>query len=430
VTSIVGIRAREILDSRGSPTVEAQVELSDGSWGRAAVPSGASAGIHEALELRDSDPQRFGGRGVLRAISHIHDEIAPALKGQSPFDQARIDSFLIDLDASPNKSRLGANAILAVSLAVAHAGAASKEVPLYRYLALREDPTLPVPMFNILNGGAHAEESTDVQEFMVIPAGVPTFRDAVRAGAEVYQALKGIVREKGFSTNVGDEGGFAPQLPSNRSALELVSVAIEGAGYTLGRDCFIGIDVAASELMKDGRYHLSRDHITLESEGLIDFYRGWAREFHILSIEDGLGEDDWEGWRKLSGTLGERVQLVGDDLYTTSTERIRKGIEMNASNAVLLKLNQIGTLTETVEAFTLSRDAGWGTVISHRSGETEDTTIADLAVALSAGQIKAGAPCRSERVAKYNRLLRIEEELGSSAAYAGMDAYRYLRQGN
>ena len=426
MTSITRLLAREVLDSRGMPTVEAQVELSDGSWGRAAVPSGASAGSHEALELRDGDPQRFGGRGVLKAVAHVQEHIAPALKGQSPFHQEHIDRRLIDLDGTPDKSRLGANAILAASLTVAHAAAASKGVPLYRYLALEEDFTLPVPMFNILNGGVHARDSTDVQEFMVIPAGLPTFREALRAGTEVYQTLKSILQERGLSTNVGDEGGFAPSVPSNRSALELVLTAIESAGYVAGEECYIGIDVAASELATDGKYHLARDGITLGSDGLVDFYQNWTREFHILSIEDGLGEDDWEGWQTLSERLGDVVQLVGDDLYTTNTQRIRKGIELKASNAVLLKLNQIGTLTETLEAFSMTRKAGWGTVISHRSGETEDTTIADLAVALSAGQIKAGAPCRSERVAKYNRLLRIEEELGGKARYAGMEAYRHL----
>ena len=376
--------------------------------------------------MRDGDPQRFGGRGVLKAVSNIHRQVAPALKGRSPFDQASIDQVLIDMDPCPNKSNLGANAVLAVSLAVAHAGAASKGVSLYRYLAIEDRPTLPVPMFNILNGGAHADDSIDLQELMVIPAGVPTFSEAVRAGAEIYQALKTILLKKGFSVNVGDEGGFAPRLPSNRMAFDLVSSAVESAGYTLGEDCFIGVDAAASEFMVKDGYHLSRDRITLDAEGLIDFYRGWTREFHLLSIEDGLGEDDWVSWQKLFDAMGSSVQLVGDDLYTTNKERIQKGIRMKTSNAVLLKLNQVGTLTETIEAFALSRNAGWGAVVSHRSGETEDTTIADLTVALGVGQIKAGAPCRSERLAKYNRLLRIEEELGPSAIYAGMNAYSYL----
>ena len=425
MTSIARVIAREVLDSRGVPTVEAQVVLSDGSWGRAAVPSGASAGSHEALELRDGDPQRFGGRGVLKAVANIHDQIAPTLQGQSPFQQERIDRRLIEADGTPNKSCLGANALLAASLAVAHAAAASKGVPLYRYLTEGE-PTLPVPMFNILNGGVHAQDSTDIQEFMVIPAGLPTFKEALRAGAEVYQALKDLIRRRGLSANVGDEGGFAPLVESNRAALDLVLAAIKKAGYAPGRECFIGLDVAASELAVNDKYRLSRDDATLESEALTGLYRDWVGEYPILSIEDGLGEDDWEGWRSLSESLGEGVQLVGDDLYTTNTERIGRGIELGASNAVLLKLNQIGTLTETLEAFCMTREAGWGTIISHRSGETEDTTIADLAVALGAGQIKAGAPCRSERVAKYNRLLRIEEELGNKARYAGMDAYLHL----
>jgi enolase len=314
-----------------------------------------------------------------------------------------------------------------VSLAVAHAAAASRGVPLYQYLATNGKLTLPVPMFNILNGGAHAQDSTDIQEFMVVPAGLPSFSAAVRAGSEIYQALKHLLRQEGLVTNVGDEGGFAPSVKSNRRALELVLSAIEAAGYQPGRECSVAIDVAASGLAKEGKYHLERDGITLPSEGLVDFYVGWAREFHILSIEDGLAEDDWEGWGALSRRLGSHVQVVGDDLYTTNAERIRKGVALKASNAVLLKPNQIGTLTETLEALSLARKAGWGTIISHRSGETEDTTIADLAVGLNAGQIKAGAPCRSERLAKYNRLLRIEEELGRKAKYAGMDAYPHLR---
>ena len=428
MTSIVSIKAREILDSRGNPTIEADVNLSDGSVGKASIPSGASTGAYEALELRDGDSHRFGGMGVLKAIGHIHQEIAPRLTGQSPYNQAHIDDLLIDLDDSPNKSRLGANAVLAVSIAVANASALSKGIPLYKYLELNDDPTLPVPMFNILNGGVHAHGSTDIQEIMVIPAGLPTFRAALRAGAEVYQTLRDILRSSNMSTNVGDEGGFAPNVLSNRAALDLVSTAIERAGYTLGGDCFIGLDMAASELYTQNKYNLSRDQIVLQSDLLIDFYKGWAREYHILSIEDGLGEDDWDGWCRLTQALGKQVQLVGDDLYATNKQRINKGIEIKSSNAVLIKLNQIGTLSEALQAFKLGRNAKWGTIISHRSGETEDTTIADLAVAINSGQIKAGAPCRSERLAKYNRLLRIEEELGRHARYAGMDAYRYLSQ--
>ena len=426
MTLIANIRAREILDSRGSPTVEAEARLTDGSVGVAAVPSGASVGTHEALEMRDKDPHRFGGRGVLKAVDNIHNRIAPALRGRSPFSQSNVDGLLLELDGTPNKANLGANAMLAASMAVAHAASSSKGMPLYRYLVLSEKVTLPVPMFNILNGGAHASDSIDVQEIMVAPAGVPSFREALRAGAEIYQALKTIILGRGLSAQVGDEGGFAPQLPSNRSALELVALAVERAGYVLGEDCFLALDPAATEFMEDGRYHLRRDNIILNAEALTDFYRGWSREFHIISIEDGLGEDDWLGWQGLCDTLGHRVQLVGDDLYTTNCDRIRRGIQLNASNAVLLKLNQAGTVTETIQAFEETRKAGWGAVVSHRSGETEDTTIADLAVALGAGQIKAGAPCRSERLAKYNRLLRIEEELGEDAEFAGMSAYAHL----
>ncbi len=429
MTLIANIRAREILDSRGSPTVEAEARLTDGSVGVAAVPSGASVGTHEALEMRDKDPHRFGGRGVLKAVDNIHNRIAPALRGRSPFSQSNVDGLLLELDGTPNKANLGANAMLAASMAVAHAASSSKGMPLYRYLVLSEKVTLPVPMFNILNGGAHASDSIDVQEIMVAPAGVPSFREALRAGAEIYQALKTIILGRGLSAQVGDEGGFAPQLPSNRSALELVALAVERAGYVLGEDCFLALDPAATEFMEDGRYHLRRDNIILNAEALTDFYRGWSREFHIISIEDGLGEDDWLGWQGLCDTLGHRVQLVGDDLYTTNRDRIRRGIQLNASNAVLLKLNQAGTVTETIQAFEETRKAGWGAVVSHRSGETEDTTIADLAVALGAGQIKAGAPCRSERLAKYNRLLRIEEELGEDAEFAGMSAYAHLELG-
>ena len=429
MTLIADIRAREILDSRGSPTIEAEARLTDGAVGIAAVPSGASVGAHEALELRDHDSLRFGGRGVLKAVDNVHQRIAPALRGRSPFNQYNVDGLLLELDGTPNKANLGANALLAASLAVAHAAAASKGVPLYRYLALSERVTLPVPMFNILNGGAHASDSIDLQEIMVVPAGAPSFREAVRFGAEIYQALKSIIRGRGLSTQVGDEGGFAPQLPSNRAALELVALAVERAGYVLGEDCYLALDAAATEFMEGDRYHLQRDGISLNAEALTDFYRGWSREFHIISIEDGLAEDDWTGWQGHCNVLGNSVQLVGDDLYTTNRERIRRGILMKTSNAVLLKLNQAGTVTETIEAFEETRKAGWGAVVSHRSGETEDTTIADLAVALGAGQIKAGAPCRSERLAKYNRLLRIEEELGGDAEFAGMSAYNHLGRG-
>jgi enolase len=423
---IDSIYGREVLDSRGNPTVEAEVRLSDGAFGRAMVPSGASTGKHEAVELRDGDSSRFGGRGVLTAVGNVNGKIAQALKGVSPFDQAGLDRRLRELDGTADKSALGANAILSVSLAAAHAAAASQGVPLYRHLAQRDSYTLPVPMFNILNGGRHASNSTDVQEFMVAPVGVPTFAAALRAGAEIYHFLGRLVRERGLNTNVGDEGGFAPSLPSNRDALELVVAAIEGAGYKPGEDCFIALDVAASEFFEDGVYRLEREGVVLTSQELSGYYADWVGSYPIVSIEDGLAEDDWDGWRLLAGRLGSRVQLVGDDLYTTNTQRIRKGIGLEASNGVLIKPNQIGSLTETLEAVAMTGDAGWGAIISHRSGETEDTTIADMSVAWNAGQIKAGAPCRSERLAKYNRLLKIEDELGQGARYAGRDAYKHI----
>jgi len=421
VSTIRRIHAREILDSRGNPTVEVSVELEDGAMGTAAVPSGASTGAHEAVELRDADPARYGGKGVLKAVENVNNRIALALTGLSALDQAALDHRLLDLDATSNKADLGANAILGVSLAVAHAAARSNGLSLYAHLG--EGKTLPVPMFNILNGGRHAVNSTDIQEFMMVPAGLPTFHDALRCGAEVYQTLKAILQEKGYSTNVGDEGGFAPSLASNRDALELMLAAIEKAGYRPGDDCFLALDAAASEFYRDGAYVLEREGARLSSAEMVDLLAGWADAYPILSIEDGLAEDDWEGWSLLMSCVGDRVQIVGDDIFTTNPERIRRGIETRASNAVLIKLNQIGTLTETLEAIRMTQDTGWGVVISHRSGETEDTTIADLAVATGAGQIKTGAPARSERVAKYNRLLRIEEELGEKARYAGREAF-------
>jgi len=421
VSTIRHIHAREILDSRGNPTVEVSVELEDGAMGTAAVPSGASTGTHEAVELRDADPARYDGKGVLKAIENVNNRIALALTGLSVLDQAALDHRLLDLDTTSNKADLGANAILGVSLAVAHAAARSNGLSLYAHLG--EGKTLPVPMFNILNGGRHAVNSMDIQEFMMVPAGLPTFHDALRCGAEVYQTLKAILQEKGYSTNVGDEGGFAPSLASNRDALELVLAAIEKAGYRPGDDCFLALDAAASEFYRDGAYVLEREGARLSSTEMVDLLAGWADAYPILSIEDGLAEDDWEGWSLLMNCVGDRVQIVGDDIFTTNPERIRRGIETRASNAVLIKLNQIGTLTETLEAIRMTQDAGWGVVISHRSGETEDTTIADLAVATGAGQIKTGAPARSERVAKYNRLLRIEEELGEKARYAGREAF-------
>ncbi|MCH8206011.1 MAG: phosphopyruvate hydratase [Chloroflexi bacterium] len=422
--TISRVIAREVLDSRGSPTVEVEVALSDGAEGRAAVPSGASTGGTEALELRDGDRDRFHGRGVLKAVENVRERIAPEILGRSALDQEAVDTLLIELDGTPDKRSLGANAILGVSMAVAHAAARSRRLPLYRYLQRGADLLLPVPMLNIINGGRHAEDSTDFQEFMVIPAGFDTFRRALRAGAEIYGALKDLIGSRGLNTNVGDEGGFAPSLSSNRDAVELVLAAIEKAGYEPGRQCFIGLDVAATELLAtDGRYSLPLEGRVETAEGMIDMYESWAAEYPLVSIEDGMAEEDWEGWSRATERLGHQVQLVGDDLYTTNPARIEKGIELKASNAVLIKLNQIGTVSETLEAVATASEAGWGIVISHRSGETEDTTIADLAVATGAGQIKSGAPARGERTAKYNRLLRIEEEMGDTARFAGVNAF-------
>ena len=428
---IAEIRGREVLDSRGNPTVEAEVRLDNGVRAHAAVPSGASTGSYEALELRDKDAARFGGAGVLQAVANINNILSPALAGQSPFNQETIDQIMLDRDGSGDKSNLGANAILAVSMAVARAAALAHPDSggeLWRYLALTTDAgpvSLPAPMFNILNGGRHASNSADIQEFMVSPAGLPSFAAAVRAGAEIYQALKSLLRAGGHNLNVGDEGGFAPSLPSNRDAIEVVMQAIETAGYTPGKEVFLTLDVAASELYdkERGRYILERDGVALTAGELIDLYADWRQAYPIVSIEDGLDEDDWEGWAELTRRLGGSTQLVGDDLLVTNIARIRRGIDAGAGNAVLLKPNQIGTLTETLQALRLTRRAGWGAVMSHRSGETEDTTIADLAVAWNVGQIKTGAPARSERVAKYNRLLRIAEELGKEANYAGIRAY-------
>jgi enolase len=426
VSTISRVLAREVLDSRGTPTVEVDVILADGALGRALVPSGASTGSNEALELRDGD-SRYGGLGVMKAVANVHREIAPAIVGLPALEQQSVDETLIRLDGTPDKSRLGGNAMVGVSIATARAAAASRRVPLYRYLSGGEPLTLPVPMFNILNGGRHAEDSTDFQEFMVVPAGFDTFREALRAGAEVYQSMKRLMRERGFGTTVGDEGGFAPGGITNRDAVGLVTDAIEGAGYIPGEHCFVALDVAASEFVQDdGTYRLQSEGITLTSEGLIDTYEAWLSDYPIISIEDGMGEADWNGWKAMTGRLGDRVSLVGDDLYTTNPALIRRGIETGASNSVLIKLNQIGTVTETLEAIRISRQTGWGTIISHRSGETEDTTVADLAVGTAAGQIKAGAPARGERTAKYNRLLRIEEELGDGAQFAGRSVYSRL----
>jgi len=427
--TIARLKAREVLDSRGNPTVEVEVHLSDGSVARAIVPSGASTGRHEAVERRDGDPSRYGGKGVLQACRAVEEEIAPAVVGLSPFDQPALDRLLCELDGTPNKARLGANAILAVSLAVAHASARARGLPLYRSLGGEEAHLLPVPLLNILNGGKHAPGGPDFQEFLVVPVGAPTFAEALRWGAECYHALRKVLVEGGHSVNVGDEGGFAPSLPSNRDALEALLKAVERAGYRPGREVWLALDVAGSELYRDGRYILEREGRTLTPAEMVALYERLTREYPLLSIEDGLAEDDWEGWRLLNERLGERVQLVGDDLYTTNPQRLRRGLAMRASNAVLIKPNQIGTLTETLEAVRMAQQAGWGTILSHRSGETEDTTIADLAVAWASGQIKTGAPARGERTAKYNRLLRIEAELGERARYAGWDAYRHIRPG-
>ena len=420
------VRASEMLDSRGLPTVEAVVALDDGATGWAAVPSGASTGTHEALELRDGDAGRYGGKGTLTAVANVNDRIAPRLRGLDAGDQQAVDAAMLDLDGTADKSGLGANAILAVSLANAHAAARSAALPLYRYLG--GGALLPTPMLNLLNGGRHAVNSTDFQEFMVMPVGFDSFAEGLRCGAEVYQALRSIVHARGMSTNVGDEGGVAPSLPTNEAAVELLVEAIEKAGYRPGEDCALALDVAASEFFEGGKYVLAREGVTLTSAELVGYYEEWVSKYPIVSIEDGLVEDDWEGWALLTERLGSRVQLVGDDLFTTNPERIARGIADGAGNSVLVKLNQIGSLTETRSAIDMTHDAGWSAVISHRSGETEDTTIADLAVAVSAGQIKTGAPARSERVAKYNRLLRIEAELGGAAEYAGGSPFERLRR--
>jgi enolase len=429
-TVIELVDAREILDSRGNPTIEVDIVLGDGSVGRAAVPSGASTGAHEAVELRDGDKARFGGKGVLTAVTNVVDRIAPELYGMDAADQAGVDQLLIELDGTPNKATLGANAILGVSLACAHAAAAAHDEPLYRYLGGVGARVLPVPMFNILNGGKHAQDSTDFQEFMVMPVGLETYGEALRAGAEIFSALRAILHDEGHATGQGDEGGFAPSLGSNEAAVEVILRAIEKAGYRPGEDVAIALDPATTELVEAGsgsggaptRYRLATENRTLDSGELIDLWADWVARYPIVSIEDGLAEDDWSGWAELTRRLGDRVQLVGDDLLVTNVERIERAIVERAANSVLIKLNQIGTLTETIDAIALARRAGWTAIVSHRSGETEDTTIADLVVAMGTGQIKTGAPSRSERVAKYNRLLRIDGELGDGAVYLGRAA--------
>ncbi|MEO0651254.1 MAG: phosphopyruvate hydratase [Planctomycetota bacterium] len=418
MTEIASIQAREILDSRGNPTVEVEVLLASGAFGRAAVPSGASTGVHEAHELRDGEG-RYNGKGVLKAVESVNTELSRELLGEDASDQAGVDRLMLELDGTDNKSRLGANAILGVSLATAKAAAEEHGLPLYRYLGGTGARVLPVPMMNILNGGAHADNNVDLQEFMVMPFGGTAFREGLRMGTEVFHALKGVCKAKGYSTAVGDEGGFAPNLKSNEEAIELIIEAADKLGLQPGRDVFIAIDAASAEFLKDGAYQV--DGKPHSAEELIELYAGWCEKYPIFSIEDGLDQDDWSGWTKLTERLGERVQLVGDDLFVTNAGRLREGIEKGAGNSVLVKVNQIGTLTETLETIALAHSKGYTCVISHRSGETEDATIADLAVATNAGQIKTGAPCRSDRVAKYNQLLRIEEELGEYAVYGARD---------
>jgi len=427
MATVADIRAREILDSRGNPTVEAEVTLDSGASGRAAVPSGASTGAREALELRDGDPRRYGGKGVLKAVANVHDRIRPALLGADPADQAALDRRLIELDGTPTKSALGANAILAVSLASAHAAAAERGQPLFAHLAEGEGPfTLPVPMMNILNGGAHADNRVDFQEFMVMPIASPSLAEAVRAGAEIFHALKSVLKGRGLATTVGDEGGFAPDLPSNEAAVELILTAVERAGFRAGEEIALALDVASSEFHRDGRYRLEAEGREATAAELVELLADWVDRYPIVSIEDAMAEDDWAGWKLLSERLGRRVQLVGDDLFVTNTELVRRGIDEGVANSVLIKLNQIGTVSETLAAVAMAREAGYTAVISHRSGETEDTSIADLAVATGAGQIKTGSLSRSDRVAKYNRLLRIEEQLGGRAIYPGRKAFYNL----
>jgi enolase len=426
MSGIQTVHAREILDSRGNPTVEVAVRLASGVGGRAAVPSGASTGAHEAVELRDGDPNRYGGKGVLQAVNNVNGEIAGALRGTEADDQEAVDRRLIDLDGTPNKARLGANAILGVSMAVARAVAAEREVPLFMQLGTQDSRVLPVPLMNILNGGAHADNSVDIQEFMVVPVGALSFAEGLRAGAEVFHALKTRLSAEGYSTSVGDEGGVAPNLGSNREAVDVILAAIEAAGYRPGEDVALALDCAATELYdrETGEYDFAGSGEGRKSSAeLVEMYADWIDAYPIVSIEDGLDEDDWDGWRLLTERMGDRVQLVGDDLFVTNVERLSRGIEDDIANSILIKLNQIGTVTETLEAIRMASEAGYTSVISHRSGETEDTFIADLAVATGAGQIKTGSACRSERVAKYNRLLRIEERLGDTAAYPGRSAY-------
>jgi enolase len=427
MTMITDVYAREVLDSRGNPTVEVEVVLESGGRGRAIVPSGASTGAYEAVELRDGDKSRYLGKGVLKAVENVNTVIAPEIIGLDARDQVAIDRKMIELDGTPNKGKLGANAILAVSMAVARAAADGLGVPLYTYLGGFNAKTLPVPMMNILNGGAHADNNVDVQEFMVLPVGASSFREALRIGAEVFHNLKAVLKEKGLNTAVGDEGGFAPNLGSNEEALATIIAAIERAGYKPGVDVYLGMDVASTEFFKDGKYHLEGEGKSFTSAEFVDLLESWVNKYPIITIEDGCSEDDWEGWKLLTDRLGGRVQLVGDDLFVTNTARLSQGIEKGIANSILVKVNQIGSLTETFDAIEMAKRASYTAVISHRSGESEDSTIADIAVATNAGQIKTGAPSRTDRVAKYNQLLRIEDELGATAIYAGKSAFYNLK---
>ncbi len=423
-TLIEKVHGREILDSRGNPTVEVEITLEDGAFGRAAVPSGASTGIHEALELRDDDKKRFGGKGTLKAVEHVNKEIAGAIIGLDGLDQSGVDQAMLALDGTPNKSKLGANAILGVSLAVARAAADSVGLPLYRYLGGVTAKLLPVPMFNILNGGVHANwQGTDLQEFMIAPLGAPNFREALRWGSEVYQALKGVLKSGGYTTGVGDEGGFAPALKKNSDAVELILKAIEKAGYKPGDDIAIALDPASSGFFEDGVYNLRTESRKVSAAEMVEMYADWTAKYPIVVLEDGLAEDDWDGWKLLNQRLGSKIELVGDDLFVTNVTRVARGIQENVANAVLIKLNQIGTISETIATIEMARKAGWGAMVSHRSGETVDSFIADFTVAMATGHLKTGAPCRGERVEKYNQLMRIEEELGESAIYAGRKAF-------
>ncbi len=420
---ITHITAREILDSRGNPTLEADVRLASGAFGRAAVPSGASTGAREAIELRDGDPKRYHGKGVLKAVTNVKTDIAEALTGMNALDQAALDQRMIELDGTQNKGRLGANAILGVSLAAAKAAAAHRGEPLFQSMATVSDFELPVPMMNIINGGAHADNNVDIQEFMILPVGAPTFSEALRWGTEVFHALKSVLKARGLSTAVGDEGGFAPNLSSNAEAVETILLAIDKAGYRAGKDIYLGLDCAASEFYQNGHYKLAGEDRILNAEGMVEFLKKWVEDYPIITIEDGLAEDDWHGWKVLTKQLGTQVQLVGDDLFVTNPAIFQQGIDQGVANSILIKLNQIGTLTETLQTIDMAHQAGYTAVVSHRSGETEDTTIADLSVATSANQIKTGSLCRSDRVAKYNQLLRIEERLGDAAGYAGQAAF-------